>query len=861
MTKLYIAGGPMEGISTELKGDVNFIGRASDNDIQIKDRSISRKHLKIFSKNGKFLIEDLGSENGTWVDGKPIKPGYEFEVKEGLPIAIGDTRISLGKKCPEDDAGSKYAIRLSGKLGDKQNDLSYKERRITNQRELELIHEVSSALMQSLDVNKLCEKIMDSLFHRFKRIDGGAILLLDEQTGELKEIIARSRDRRNNSKNSYSRTIVTRVIRDGKAVMMSDTSQEDVNKLSDSIVRLSIKSIMCVPLVGKSKIRGAIYVHSTKVPDGFRKDDLFLLTGLSYPAAMSLENALLYSKRKQAEEALQKARHDLERRVEERTTELSKANALLKQEIRERMRAEETQRRTNKFLKNILDSSSSISIISTDLKGNILFWNKGAENIFGYKANEIVGKQKIDVLYLDDKTKAGVQEVKSLLFKNSRELSCEIREVTKDGRTLWIESTLTPRFNKEGQIVGILGIGSNITERKQAEEEKKKLEAQLRHAQKMEAIGTLAGGIAHDFNNLLMGIQGNVSLMLLKSDASHPHYEKLKTIEDYIRNAAGLTKQLLGFSRGGKYEVKPANLNDLVEKTSQMFGRTKKEITIHLKLPEDIWNVEVDQGQIEQVLLNLYVNAWQAMPDGGNLYLQTENVTLDLPEVTPYGLEPGNYVKISVTDTGVGMDDATQERIFDPFFTTKKMGRGTGLGLASAYGIIKNHRGIIDVESEKGLGATFNLFLPRSRKDVVKESHAAEGILKGSEMILLVDDEDMIIDVGRALLTSLGYQCLVAKSGREAIRIYEKNQETIDMVILDMIMPDMGGKETCDRLYQIDPDVRILFSSGYSIDSQAKDLLEMGCSEFIQKPFDIKQLSLKVRAVLKKAGIVRKKAS
>jgi PAS domain S-box-containing protein len=852
MTKLYIASGPMEGISTELKGDVNFIGRASDNDIQIKDRSISRKHLKIFSSNGKLLIEDLGSENGTWIDGKPIKPGYEFQVREGIPIAIGDTLISLGKKFSGDDADTKYSIKLSGKLGDRQNNLSYKERRITNQRELELIHEVSSALMQSLDVNEICAKIMDALFRRFKRIDGGAIVLQDAQTGELKEIISRSRDRRKSNKNSYSHTIVNRVIRDGKAVMMSDTSQEDARKLSDSIVKLKIKSIMCVPLVSKSKVRGVIYVHSIKVPDGFRKDDLFLLTGLSYPAAMSLENALLYSRRKQAEEALQKSREDLERRVEERTAELSKANAQLKQEIRERKRAEETQRRTNKFLKNILDSSASISIISTDLKGNILFWNKGAENIFGYRADEIVGKQKIDVLYLDDETKEGVQAVKSLLFKNSQELSCEIREVTKDGRKLWIESTLTPRFNEEGQIVGILGIGSNITERKQAEEEKKKLEAQLQHAQKMEAIGTLAGGIAHDFNNLLMGIQGNVSLMLLNANESHPHYEKLKTIEDYILNAAGLTKQLLGFSRGGKYEVKPANLNELVEKTSQMFGRTKKEITIQAKLPEQIWNVEVDQGQIEQVLLNLYVNAWQAMPDGGNLYLQTENVVLDAAKTTPYGFEPGDYVKISVTDTGVGMDENTKQRIFDPFFTTKKMGRGTGLGLASAYGIIKNHRGIIEVESEQGLGASFHIFLPRSEKDIVRDRQPAEGIVKGEEMILLVDDEDMIIDVGKAMLSGLGYRCLVAKSGREAVEVYEKNQENIDAVILDMIMPDMGGRETCDRLYQINPAVRILLSSGYSIDGQAKALLERGCGEFIQKPFDIKQLSRKVRAVLKK---------
>ncbi|TET83297.1 MAG: PAS domain S-box protein [Desulfobacteraceae bacterium] len=852
MTKLYIISGPMGGTSTELKDGATFIGKASDNDIQIKDRSISRKHVKIIKKDEILLIEDLKSENGTWIDEDPIKPGYEFEVEEGLPVSIGDTVISLGRECPRDRANTKYSINLSEKLNGRKKNLSYRERRITNKRELELIYEVSSALMQSLDINEISQKIMDSLFDRFRRIDGGAILLIDDTTGKLKEIITRSRDKRRKNKNSYSRTIVDRVIRDGKAVMISDTSQEDEENLSDSIVKLKIKSIMCVPLISKSQTRGVIYVHSVRVPDGFRKDDLFLLTGLSYPAAVSLENALLYSKSKRAEEALQTARDELEERVGERTAELSDANALLQQEISERKRAEEELQETNKFLKNILDSSSSISIISTDLDSNVLFWNKGAENIFGYKAEEIVGRQKIDILYPDDETKEGIQKIKSSVFSDNKELTFEIREATKDGRELWIHSTLTPRLDENGQIVGILGIGNDITKRKQAEKEKEKLEGQLQHAQKMEAVGTLAGGIAHDFNNLLMGIQGNASLMLLDVDPSHPHYEKLRNIEQYIQNAAGLTKQLLGFSKGGKYEVKPVSLNELIEKTSEMFGRTKKEISIHLKFQEDIWIVEADQGQIEQVLLNLYVNAWQAMPNGGDLDLETENVMLDQVFVKPYGIEPGNYVKISVNDTGVGMDNATKQRIFDPFFTTKKMGRGTGLGLASAYGIIKNHGGIIKVDSNKGDGATFNIYLPRSQKELIKEIQVAEKFLKGEETILLVDDEDMIIDVGKAMLRTLGYNFFVAKSGKEAVEIYKQKQDKIDMVILDMIMPDMGGQETYDHMHGINPDVKVLLSSGYSINDQTKDLLVNGCNVFIQKPFNIKQMSVKIREVLDK---------
>ncbi|MCK4788700.1 MAG: PAS domain S-box protein [Desulfobacteraceae bacterium] len=390
--------------------------------------------------------------------------------------------------------------------------------------------------------------------------------------------------------------------------------------------------------------------------------------------------------------------------------------------------------------------------------------------------------------------------------------------------------------------------------------ETRKLEAQLRHMTKMEAIGTLAGGIAHDFNNLLMAIQGNASLMALDIDSSHSFYERVKNIQQYVQSGADLTKQLLGFARGGKYEVKATDLNELIEKGSEMFGRTKKEITIHLECQKDIWVVEADQGQIEQVLLNLYVNSWHAMLGGGSLYLQTQNVTLDKDHMKPYYMEPGNYVKISVTDTGIGMDEATSKRIFDPFFTTKEMGRGTGLGLASVYGIIKNHGGYIDVYSEKGKGTTINIYLPATggnHKELNIEREEQGEIVRGTETVLLVDDEDMILDVGGEMLKTMGYHVLLAKSGREAIEIVSKAQNAksslpIDLVILDMIMPDMGGGDTYDRLKEIAPDIKVLLSSGYSITGEATRILDRGCDGFIQKPFNTKQLSQKIRGVLDK---------
>jgi len=381
-------------------------------------------------------------------------------------------------------------------------------------------------------------------------------------------------------------------------------------------------------------------------------------------------------------------------------------------------------------------------------------------------------------------------------------------------------------------------------------EKSSELDYVRQQAVKMEAVGTLAGGVAHDFNNLLTGILGNVSLMLLETNPNNPSYEELKNIETQAQSGAQLTKQLLGFARSGKYEVKPTDMNELIRKSAAMFARTKKELTIQTSFQEDIWRVEVDKVQIEQVLLNLYVNAWHAMPGGGKLYLKTENVALDQGFVKPYEVVPGKYVRISLIDTGVGMDEATKQRIFDPFFTTKEMGRGTGLGLASAYGIIKNHDGIITVHSEKGKGTKFNIYMPASEIEAVIKEDIPADILKGSETILLVDDEAVIINTGEKLLKALGYNVFATMSGKKAIEIYRKNREKIDMVILDMIMPNMNGGKTYDNLKKVNPGIKVLLSSGYNINGQAREILKRGCNGFIQKPFDIRQMSKKVREVL-----------
>ncbi len=397
-------------------------------------------------------------------------------------------------------------------------------------------------------------------------------------------------------------------------------------------------------------------------------------------------------------------------------------------------------------------------------------------------------------------------------------------------------------------------IAMDITAAKESDQERRQMERHLQQTQQLESIGTLAGGIAHDFNNLLMGIQGRASIMTMDLEPDHPMREHVEAIIECSRSATELTSQLLGAARGGKYEAKPLRINDVVIGSSSMFGRTKKEIRIHTKFQEPSPVVFADRRQLEQALLNLYINAWQAMPDGGELYLETSSRHLDETECKPYAIAAGAYVAITVTDTGTGMDKHVRRRIFDPFFTTKERGRGTGLGLASAYGIVKNHSGAITVASEVGQGTTFHIYLPVSDRAVPTEPQASSTLVAGTGTILLVDDESLVIDVGKEMLARLGYDTIAAQSGPEAVAIVRNDPERIDLIILDMIMPGMDGGQTFDRLHAMRPSLPVLLSSGYSLNDRANRIMRKGCAGFIQKPFMIDELSTKIHRILDRAN-------
>jgi PAS domain S-box-containing protein len=671
-----------------------------------------------------------------------------------------------------------------------------------------LVQEVGQASSNILDIDKLLKFTMET-FEKRLDFDRGLIMLADKSREHLvpktgygysptDEAIFKNTEFHLDNPKSKGPFIVA--FKEQKPFLVNDFKEveNDISNKSRAFAKqLGASSFICVPIIYEGKSEGILAVDNIRSKRLLHQSDLHLLLGIALQIGISINNARSYQ---------------------------------LVLEREERFRA--------------LSENAPDIIYTINNEGIFSYVNPAWERILGYTKEEVEGKHFVDFVKKDD-----IDHFSSI-YKAIRELKGHASDIMctilhKDGSERLFMISGAPNLDGDGNVIGVVGIFTDITQQKI-------LEAQLLHAQKMEAIGTLAGGIAHDFNNLLTGIQGYASLMFLDMNVCHPLYEKLKGIEDQVKSGAQLTKQLLGFARGGKYEVKISNMNELIDKTSTMFGRTHKEISIIRMYEKEPWAVEIDRGQIEQVLLNLYVNASQAMPDSGTLYLETANVFLDEEFVKPFAVKSGRYIKVSVTDTGIGMDERTKARIFEPFFTTKELGRGTGLGLASAYGIVKGHNGIIAVASEQGHGTKFTVHLPASDKELTQDEQVSEELIRGEGTVLLVDDEDVIVDVGKESLEVLGYVVLTAKNGQEAIEIYKTKKGNIDLVILDMIMPGMNGIETFNILKSIDSDVKVILSSGYSSETHAAKIMQQGGSGFIQKPYNIMHLSHKVREVLNK---------
>ncbi len=405
----------------------------------------------------------------------------------------------------------------------------------------------------------------------------------------------------------------------------------------------------------------------------------------------------------------------------------------------------------------------------------------------------------------------------------------------------------------KNRIIGTKTYLWDINDRKKNEEDKKKLEEKLFQAQKMESIGRLAGGIAHDFNNILTGILGYAELLKLHfGDMDSSEGKAADVILKGANRATSLTQQLLGFARGGKYNPVPLNLNSMISEAVKSLDKVlDSDIDIKCYFCDNLNSVEVDKNQLDQVLTNFIFNAKDAMPNGGELSFTTENTFLNKENLSNFpDIRPGEYVKLDITDNGIGMSEDIKRNIFEPFFTIKGKGKGTGLGLAMVYGIIKNHKGHINVYSEPSVGTTFSIYIPVSEKKAAAKTEKNK-ITFGEETILVVDDVEPVRELAKTQLETLGYTVIIADNGSEAVRIYKKQKEEIKLILLDLIMPQMDEKDTYKELKLVNPNVKVLLMSGFSQNGKAEDLLKEGIAGFIQKPFLLHEVSKEINSVLK----------
>ena len=524
-------------------------------------------------------------------------------------------------------------------------------------------------------------------------------------------------------------------------------------------------------------------------------------------------------------------------------------------DLTEKKRAEAELKESEEKYRMIFDSANDI-IAQVDKTGKILNVNDKVEGILGYKPEELIGKNFTRLAALKP---ANIPELlkisKDLIITGKKDLALlELTTSHKDGRNVSLEIN-TKVIKKNGNFVSLLSIIRDITERKQAEKEKNELESQLRQVEKMESIGQLAGGIAHDFNNQLGSIVGFADLIRENIMDDDKLYRYADNILITAKRSADITKQLLAFARKGKYKSVKVDVHKTIyEVISLLKHSIQKKIVIRQHLNANPSTTPGDPSQLQNAILNIAINARDAMPKGGDIVFATDTVYLDNEHVKThqYVSPPGNYLQLCISDTGSGMDKDTQKHIFEPFFTTKEVGKGTGMGLAAVYGTINNHKGAIDVYSEPGRGTTFKIYLPLTTEGIGDETGFVKeaDVIKGSAHILLADDEEMLGKMAKDMIETLGYKITICRNGKEAMKIYEKSWKDINLVILDMVMPEMDGKETYLEMKKVNPAIKVLLSSGYSITGAARELLSRGVDNFIQKPYRKAELSQKIAKVL-----------
>ena len=801
MKKVYIIGGPIKGESFTLNDDVTTVGRSSDNDICISDIGASRHHATFVKKDDSIFITDLKSSQGVFIDGKKIEPGLEVELKKDTMLMIGNTILSFQKESFAKTLAKPYSFAAQTKPFDMSKSSEDSSRNYIQS--LELLLKVSNIFAQSLNIQELLGLVIDQILTLLKRINRGAILLLDKDTGKLQEVVSKTRiDDKDNlfSKINYSRSIVNRAIKEAKPVKISNTSLVNKMNLSDSMEQMNVMSVMCVPLIYKEDILGVIYVDSIDLPEGFRKDDLELLTGLSNTASIAIENAQLYS--------------NLETLVKQRTSQLEKAKDRIK----------ESESRFRAVFENM---SNGVTILEAIKNGkDFIFkdFNKATERIDKITKQDAIGKSVLTVFprfkdhgFFDIFTRVWEtgkpEDHPPMLYEDDR---------IKSWRTNYVYKL------PNGEIVCIY---EDVTAQKQAIENQQKLQKQLSHAQKLESLGRLAGGVAHNFRNILQAVLGNSQFLQMAYSQDALLQKITRIINESVRKGSNFIDSLLKFSRQDvEKEMLPINLKDVLDEAYRIISNTfDHRIKIVTKI-EDSLPMRGDHLSLNQVFINLCNNARDAMPGGGELTIEAKKDT--------------EKVMVTISDTGCGMDEEIVKNIFDPFYTTKDIGEGTGLGLSITHGIIEEHTGTVSVSSQPNKGTKFTISFPIAEKFVQTESESPKKIRHGKgQKVLIVDDEPEVLKSLENMVKSIGYEVDSARSGNKALEHYKTYKP--DVVLLDWKMPVMDGETCAKKILKNDPAARIVIISGYqeSAVNEEETGLKNDIKDFVLKPFDIDEIS------------------
>ncbi|HKC09070.1 MAG TPA: PAS domain S-box protein [Methylomirabilota bacterium] len=565
----------------------------------------------------------------------------------------------------------------------------------------------------------------------------------------------------------------------------------------DRIRAAGFRSVLAVPLKAGDRVIGVLSLGDV-AGRTYTEDELALLAAFVGQGAVALENSALY------------------------------------REIRD----------ARDFLQSITENSPD-AIITTDREGRVTYFSRGAETMFGYRAEEMIGTSVVE-LYPGGREEA--RSVKRRVEQDGLLRNYESAFLAKDGRRVEISASISVLRDTSGAAVGTLGLLKDIAERRQLEE-------QLRQSQKMDAVGRLAGGIAHDFNNLLTVIAGRAQMILARLRPEEPIHRDATLVRTTADRAAALTQQLLAFSRKQVLQPQVLDLNAVMTAMEPMLSRLiGEDIELAVVPTKGLDRVKADPGQIEQVIVNLVVNSRDAMPQGGRLTIETANVELDEAYARRHVAVPaGQYVMLAVSDNGAGMDEATCSRVFEPFFTTKEQGKGTGLGLATVYGIVKQSGGDIRLYSEVGAGTTFKIYLPRVAELVAPADPAASAVIpvpRGDETVLLVEDEPEVRDLAREILEGGGYTVLQACDAQEAVFLAERHSGPIHLLLTDVIMPRQSGRALVERLRPLRPEMQVLYMSGYTNEAIVRHGVLDPDTLFIQKPFSPAGLGHKVRAAI-----------